>query len=634
VDSCDEGTQDCVYIPQNSLCADGDVCDGSETCDITLGCQEGTPIVCDDSVGCTVDTCDPVDGCVFTPDATSCQNSDYCDGDEICDPVDGCGPDPAGRNCDDLIACTDDSCDEGADICVHTPDDLFCSNGVYCDGDETCTLGVGCEAGTAVVCADDGLGCSVEECTEAAQGCVTTYDHGLCPQGQFCLVTGCTPGEACNDDADCDNDDDCDGVETCNTICEPGTVVVCDDGVGCTDDVCNPDGGACEFTPLNGLCVDTNLCNGDETCDATLDCQPGTPPNCDDGVGCTSDTCYPASGCSNVPDHLVCQDTLYCNGPEICDAVLDCQPSAGDVVCPTDGVDCTDDYCDESADSCVNDPNNTLCPGCGETCDPIEGCGNHCVVAECAGMIWQCGNCLDDDADCSIDSGDIDCYGACDNNESGWKGEIPGQNEAPCKMECYWDDDSGAGNDDCYWSHKCDPLEPKPKCDYDPNANIPGSGMDCATAQTTQSDTCETICAPLTPNGCDCFGCCQVRVEAAPCTDDTDCLTAQGGVWCDVDRGVCVHTVYLGTENDGGDGTCNLDDVQDPALCAPCTQVEGACFNDCGECELCFGMTELPEHCDEQDCPPGQQACGQPGDPPCPDGYYCITGCCVELIPG
>ena len=120
-----------------------------------------------------------------------------------------------------------------------------------------------------------------------------------------------------------------------------------------------------------------------------------------------------------------------------------------------------------------------------------------------------------------------------------------------------------------------------------------------------QSMICEDVCGPLVPNGCDCFGCCEV-------------FTPVGGS----------VTVYLGSANAAGDATCTMDVLEDPALCAPCTQVQ-ACLNDCSGCELCFGMTELPPGCVVQECEGEQQACGQPGQDPCPVGSFCLTGCCV-----
>jgi hypothetical protein len=170
-------------------------------------------------------------------------------------------------------------------------------------------------------------------------------------------------------------------------------------------------------------------------------------------------------------------------------------------------------------------------------------------------------------------------------------------------MDCYFDGDSGTGNDECYWSHSCDPLAPS-ECTYDANASVPGSPDSCAELFAEQSQDCSDYCGPLTPNGCDCFGCCQVTLE-----DDT------------------TVTVYLGTQGDAG-GTCNLDAVEDPTLCNPCTQVDG-CLNTCEECELCIGQAELPPECEEQVCPRGLQGCGLDGQEPCPEGQSCVTGCCV-----
>jgi len=44
-------------------CSDGNVCDGTETCDPVTGCKEGTPLDCTDGDECTTDTCNPAAGC-------------------------------------------------------------------------------------------------------------------------------------------------------------------------------------------------------------------------------------------------------------------------------------------------------------------------------------------------------------------------------------------------------------------------------------------------------------------------------------------------------------------------------------------------------------------------------------------
>jgi hypothetical protein len=112
--------------------------------------------------------------------------------------------------------------------------------------------------------------------------------------------------------------------------------------------------------------------------------------------------------------------------------------------------------------------------------------------------------------------------------------------------------------------------------------------------------------------------------------------------------------VWIGSVVDGtNEGTCTLDDVTDTSLCRPCTPV-GDCFNDCGRCELCLGRETLPPEClgpppgtdggppppdgsmwdggVPARCDPGVQACGLPGDPACPSGFYCVTGCCVPTL--
>jgi len=304
---------------------------------------------------------------------------------------------------------------------------------------------------------------------------------------------------------------------------------------------------------------------------------------------------------------MSCADDVDCDNGDACDGAEACVDNACVSSPPldcADAQDCTVDSCDPKI-GCVNEPEHSRC-GCGETCDPVDGCGNTCVPADCNGTVFQCGDCLDNEKepDCLIDSADPDCWGPCDNNESGFDGDVPGQqNQSTClAMDCYFDFNSGAGNDGCYWSHSCDPLEPM-GCEYDANANIPGTGEACETLFETQAEECLDSCIPNTPNGCDCFGCCEVTID-----DET-------------------QTIYLGTQDAGGEGTCTLDVVDDPKLCHPCTQVEG-CFNPCGECELCLGVLELPDDCDEQECPPGIQQCGLAGQEPCPDTFSCITGCC------
>ncbi len=241
--------------------------------------------------------------------------------------------------------------------------------------------------------------------------------------------------------------------------------------------------------------------------------------------------------------------------------------------------------------------------------------------SSCQGHIYQCGDGVDNDADGLIDDADPDCLGPCDNTEDSYYGGIPGQNNAPCRQDCYFDQDTGPGNDDCYWSHKCDPLSVAPayppsadaQCAFDPTASIPGSGESCASLEAQQSAECASVCGTLTPNGCDCFGCCE--------------LPAGSGKY-----------VWLGSTQNSV-GSCDAANLGDPGKCRPCTPVP-SCLNVCDKCELCVGKDTLPADCAPDggsagsggaQCAPGVQPCGQSGQAPCPAASYCITGCCQKV---
>ncbi|MDF1561966.1 MAG: hypothetical protein P1V51_02920 [Deltaproteobacteria bacterium] len=258
-----------------------------------------------------------------------------------------------------------------------------------------------------------------------------------------------------------------------------------------------------------------------------------------------------------------------------------------------------------------------------------DGGGGACVPVICqGGTPYACANCLDDDNDGLIDFYDPDCLGPCDNNEEGFATEIPGGHSPGCGRECYFDKDNGGGNDNCAWSTECDPLAPEANlgCDYDPTMV---GGKDC---EDPQVQLCHDVCEPFTPNGCDCFGCCE--------------LPAGSGLF-----------VFIGTGVSTGAPTCVLDDVMDPAACAPCTPMAD-CQKGCGRCQLCIGKTEVPEDCfvpstdggfpdgggadggagdggvvNPDQCPGGEQPCGLAGQAPCPESYYCVTGCCQLVIP-
>ena len=130
------------------------------------------------------------------------------------------------------------------------------------------------------------------------------------------------------------------------------------------------------------------------------------------------------------------------------------------------------------------------------------------VQVGCANLgVMACGDGKDNDGDGLIDAEDPECSGPCDNDEGSFATGIPGDNMDACKQDCFFDGNSGSGDDKCEWNLKCDPKSPGANlakaCPYDPNASCP----------TDQVQGCKDYCLTRTPNGCDCFGCCQVFLE-------------------------------------------------------------------------------------------------------------------------
>ena len=127
---------------------------------------------------------------------------------------------------------------------------------------------------------------------------------------------------------DCDDNIFCNGKETCVAgTGVNGTPPSCDDGVGCTEDTCDVTSDACMNTPDDASCDDGDVCTGTETCDATLDCQAGTPLDCDDQELCTTDSCNSVNGCANVP--VECPVGEQCDSADgICKAEPECTVDA------------------------------------------------------------------------------------------------------------------------------------------------------------------------------------------------------------------------------------------------------------------------------------------------------------------
>jgi hypothetical protein len=217
----------------------------------------------------------------------------------------------------------------------------------------------------------------------------------------------------------------------------------------------------------------------------------------------------------------------------------------------------------------------------GEPGGPNELCPEGC----------QCSDGVDNDGDGQTDGIDAECTGAYDDDEGTFATGIPGDNIDESWQDCFFDGNSGAGDDGCMYRHGCLTGE------------LAADDRDCQV-----SAMCLEFCKPRTPNGCDCFGCCDVTTESG-----------------------AIVTVHL---REG----CSLENVDDETACPRCTRTT-ACDNACGTCELCPGRdaADLPAECyPDPDagvpmytCDDGQ-VCTTTEE--CGLDYYCQLGCCVPTL--
>lgn len=216
--------------------------------------------------------------------------------------------------------------------------------------------------------------------------------------------------------------------------------------------------------------------------------------------------------------------------------------------------------------------------------------------ARCSGKVCACDNGQDDDSDDLVDGLDPECTGDADDDESSFATGSRNADDGLC-LDCYWDQNSGRGDDACLYPTQC-------LYGSEPTMPTPGGCSSCEAGQ-----RCVDKCVPSTPNGCDCFGCCEItRADASRVSV---VLTAQ----CSL---------------------ANLDDAENCPRCVQNTQ----CANPCGICELCPGRTvsDLPAECSlghtnddpVYTCDEGQLVCAT--DKPCPDDFYCHLGCCLVVL--
>jgi len=187
--------------------------------------------------------------------------------------------------------------------------------------------------------------------------------------------SGCDDGVPCTEDL-------CDPAGGCKHLPKDAA---CDDGEPCSQGICDPLEG-CVQTILTGACDDGDLCTVGDLCQDGV-CGGGAPKTCQDGNPCTDDLCESATGaCVFIANAAPCDDGDPCTETA-------CDGGACAVVETT----CEDLYCLP----CKDDAD---CGAPGNLCLPEPGGGGACGV-DCAGAPEAC----PEDAECVAAGGGWQC---------------------------------------------------------------------------------------------------------------------------------------------------------------------------------------------------------------------------------
>ena len=660
---CNPETGGCELsdLDDGSECGDGDVCNGAESCQGGVCIIAGEPLFCDDDNGCTSDTCDKSDGCVFAPklgdfcnDSNVCTTDDVCteqgqcegtpglcpctgDGDcagkgALCDAPLVCGADgqcapsgEPGKTCDDGDQCTADACDPATGQCAFSPSTGACDDGDKCTAADKCGGG-GC-AGIAKKC-DDGDPCTEGESCDADNGECTPgkYVCEECQTVKDCPAIGVCAGEYACQNGDCVLLDgsgiDCSGVEAL-----PCHEVLCDNAQAACVQNPNAEGVACD---------DGNACTTGEACSGG-ECKSTVSLICDDKNACTKDTCEPGVGCVYAPTSGgECQDGNACTTGDTCVAGQ-CQGSAPKVC--DDKNQCTGDSCDPQK-GCVNLPIAGLCDD-GDECTVGDLCS---AAGDCFPGVNECGcqsdsECIQDDDVCN---GTLICVeGDCVTDPTTII-DCGASSSACFTLECVPSDGS------CVEAVVVDPIP----CDDADN---------CTSGDVCQGGACKGVTTqcddgkPCTADACVAGQGCVYTPTDGPCEDGDLCTTGEtcqtgscsGGVAVDCKDDTactsdfclpsvgCKHSPAVGSCNDKD--ACTTDDACINGVCTGkakiCDDNEGsvcnpqACDAVSGNCEATPVVCVTPDKCTEAVC--DEQAGGCVNQVVvCDDSLPCTTDSC------
>jgi hypothetical protein len=334
----------------------------------------------------------------------------------------------------------------------------------------------------------------------------------------------------------CDDGNTTNG-DCCSATCqyESGGNSCPDDGNPCTNDQCNGAGG-CTHPPNSAPCDDSVYCNGSDVCSGGTCLHTGDPCPGPDGDGNCSESCDEATdSCTGYdPNGSACTDGLHCNGTDTCSGGA-CAGHTGDPCPGPDGDGNCAESCDEGSDTCTApDPDGSSCTD-GTFCNGADTCsggacaghaGDPCVGAvECANV---CNEVLDN---CLLPGGTpcTDDGNACTDDQCNGAGSCTHpNNSAPCDDGIFCNGADVCAGGTC--SHAGNPCTGGPECADTCNEGadncFDATGTTC-TPDTNQCtlDQCNGAGACVHPNAPDGTAC----TDGDPCTSGEDCTAGVCG---------------------------------------------------------------------------------------------------------
>ena len=334
---CNGIDDDCDGDTDEGLCEDGLDCTKG-ICNTDGSCKQiqlsGTP--CDDGSICTaIDKC--ANGLCIGGGALDCDDKDACSVDS-CDPLSGCMHAPASEGfcADDGNPCTQDLCQNGA--CVHPP----VQEGLACaDDGKACTTDV-CSNGFCThlpadgkACVEDGNPCTSDVCKGGLCSHVAS-DGGICTDDGIDCTTDVCQGGLCKhpaaSGAACEDGNPCTDMDSCLAgSCKSGPFKSCDASNPCTKDLCDPLFGCRHSNNDWALCTapnadcPTGVCQGgtcmskpNEPCETEVKIDLcGSQPV--QGLCTASGKCTPVKANNGIECSIPCNGICFkCFGLQVC----------------------------------------------------------------------------------------------------------------------------------------------------------------------------------------------------------------------------------------------------------------------------------------------------------------------------